>query len=54
MSDIQLELKVNRIVGQSGFKKSDALITPIMKVLQMRYKDLDKNQALKIVKSVLN
>jgi hypothetical protein len=53
MSDIQLEVKVNRIVVHSGFKKSNELICPIMKILQMRYKDLDKSQALRVTKSVL-
>ncbi len=53
MSDIQLEVKVNRIIAHSGFKKSNKLICPIMKILQMRHKDLDKLQALRVTKSVL-
>jgi len=54
MSDIQLEIKINRIVAHSGYKKSNALICPIMKILQMRHKNLDKAQALKITKAVLD
>ncbi|MEA2051082.1 MAG: hypothetical protein U9O56_10195 [Campylobacterota bacterium] len=53
MSDIQLEIKINRLLGQSGYEKSEALITPIMKILQMRHKDLDKSQALRVSKSIL-
>ncbi len=53
MSDTHLEVKINRIVGQSGYKKSSELICPIMKILQMRHKDLNKSQPLRITKSVL-
>ena len=53
MSDIQLEIKINRLVIHSGFKKSNDMISPIMKILQMRYKDFDKKQALRITKSLL-
>lgn len=54
MSDIQLEIKVNRIVNQSGFKKSQNMLSPIMKIINMRHKDIDKKQALRVVKSILN
>ena len=54
MSDMQMEVKINRIVAQSGYSKSNHLISPVMKVLQMRYRDLNKVQALRITKSILN
>jgi hypothetical protein len=53
MSDIQLEVKIHRIVAHSGYKKSNELICPIMKILQMRHKDLNKSQALRVAKSIL-
>ena len=53
MSDVQLEIKINRIITHSGFKKSDKLICPIIKILQMRHKDLDKSQALRVAKLIL-
>jgi len=53
MSDIQVAVKVKRIIAQSGYEKNDNLLCPIMKILQMRHKDLDKTQALRIAKSIL-
>ena len=53
MSDLQLEIKVQRIIGQSGFEKSDNLLSPIMKILQMRHKNISKAQILRVTKSVL-
>ena len=53
MSDIQLEVKINRIVAHSGLKKSDELICPVMKILQMRHKDLNKSQALRVTRNIL-
>lgn len=53
MSNSQIKLKVTRIVAQCGYEKSESLVSPVMKVLQMRHKDIDKKQALKIVKEVL-
>lgn len=53
MSDKQLKVKVSRIVAQSGFEKSADLVCPVLKVLQMRHKDIDKVQALRIVNEVL-
>lgn len=53
MSDKQLKVKITRIVAQSGFEKSEELISPVLKVLKMRHKDLDKKQALRITKEVL-
>jgi len=53
MSDMQLELKVNRLVIQSGFEKSKDMLCPIMKIIQMRHKDISKNQALRVTKLVL-
>jgi len=53
MSDIQLEIKVNRIVNQSGFKKSQDMLCPIMRIIQMRHKNISKDQALRVTKLVL-
>lgn len=53
MSDLELEVKVNRLVVQSGLPKSESLVSPILKILQMRYKDLDKKRALRVTKSLM-
>lgn len=53
MSDLQLKVKINRLVLQSGYEKSDNMICPIMKIIQMRYKDVLKNQALRVTKMAL-
>jgi hypothetical protein len=54
MLDITLEIKVNRIVNQSGFKRSKELICPVMKIVQMRHKDVPKEQASRIINMVLD
>ena len=53
MSDIQLGVKIERIVAQSGFNKTSQMLCPIMKIIQMRYKDVTKEQALRVSKSIL-
>ncbi len=53
MSDVQVEIKVKRIIAHSGYEKNDNLLCPIMKILQMRHKDLDKVQAFRVTKSIL-
>lgn len=53
MSDVQLEVKISKLVAQSGFRKSDEMICPIMKIIQMRHKNISKDQVLRIAKSVL-
>ena len=53
MSDMQLELKVKRIVTQSGFVKSKDMLCPIMKIIQMRHKDISKKQIIRVTKLVL-
>jgi hypothetical protein len=53
MSDSQLRLKINRLIIQSGFKKSDELLFPIMKIIKMRHGDINRDQALRITKEAL-
>lgn len=53
MSDTQLKLKIDRLVIQSGFGKSEKMICPIMKIVQMRYKSVSKEQAYRLAKQVL-
>jgi len=53
MSNMELKIKVNRLVIQSGYEKSEALICPIMKIMKMRYKDVPHEQVSKVVKEVL-
>ena len=53
MSDLQLQLKVDRLVLHSGFKKSQDMLVPIIKIIKMRHKEVPKIQALKVIKLVL-
>lgn len=53
MSDKQLGIKVERLVIHSGFEKSNCMFFPIIKIIQMRYKNVTKAQACRVTKSVL-
>ena len=53
MSDLQLGVKVERLVIHSGFGKTEELICPIMKIIQMRYKDISKEQVHRVVKDTI-
>lgn len=53
MSDLKLKLKVNRLVLQSGFPKKETMLCSLMKIIQMRHKEVDKQQALRVTKLVL-
>ena len=53
MSDLQLGIKVKRLVIHSGFNKTEELVCPIMKIVQMRYKDVSKEQAYRVVKEII-
>ncbi len=54
MSDIKLKLKLDRLVLQSGFSKKETMLCPLIKIIQMRHKDVDKQQALRVTKLVLD
>jgi len=53
MSDLQLRLKVNRLIIQSGFEKSEALLSPIVKIMSMRHGNINKDIILRITKDAL-
>jgi len=53
MSDLQLGVKVERLVIHSGFDKTEAMICPIMRIIKMRYKDVSKEQAYRVVKDTI-
>jgi len=53
MSDLQLGVKVQRLVIHSGFDKTEDMFCPIMKIIQMRYKDVSKEQAYRVVKQTI-
>jgi len=53
MSDIQLRLQVDRLIIQSGFDKSEELLSPIVKIIKMRHGNIDQNQVLRITKEAL-
>lgn len=53
MSDLQLRLQVDRLIIHSGFKKSDEMLSPIVKIIKMRNSDFNREQVLRITKDAL-
>ena len=53
MADYILTRESNEILRQFSIEKSDNLLCPILKVLQMRHHDLDVKQATRVVKNIL-
>lgn len=53
MSDYLLSKKSKEILREFSTQKTDNLLCPILKVLQMRNNDLDMKQATRVVKDVL-
>lgn len=53
MSDSQLRLQVNRLIIQSGFDKSEKLLSPIVKIIKMRHGNINKDQVLRVTKEAL-
>ena len=54
MADYQLARESNAILRELGVEqKSENLLCPIVRILQMRHRNLDVKQATKVVKSVL-
>jgi len=53
MSDLQLRLKVNRLIIQSGYQKSEELLSPIMKIIKMRHGNINRDQILRVTKEAL-
>lgn len=53
MSDKKLEIEVNRLVLHSGFKKSEDMLSPILKIIKMRHKEVGRTQALRVAKDIL-
>ena len=53
MSDSQLRLKINRLIIQSGYEKSEELLFPIMKIVKMRHGNINRDQVLRITKEAL-
>lgn len=55
MSDYMIARESKEILRQfSVTEKRDSLLCPILKVLQMRHKDLDTNRAAKVIREVLH
>jgi len=53
MADYIIVKESNRILKEFSVEKSDNLLCPILKVLQMRHNDLDMKQATRVVRDVL-
>lgn len=55
MADFAIAKESKEILKQfSVTEKTDGLLCPILKVLQMRHKDLDTTQATRVIREVLH
>jgi hypothetical protein len=55
MANYLIEKESKEILEQMGIASyNEKLLCPVLKVLQMRHKDLDVEQALKVIKSMMN
>ena len=55
MADYRIIKESKEILRQfSVTEKTDGLLCPILKVLQMRHKDLDRDQATRVIREVLH
>ena len=55
MADYKLIKESKEILRQfSVTEKTDSLLCPILKVLQMRHKDLDTDQATRVIREILH
>ena len=53
MSDLKLKTKLNHLVLPSGFTNKENMLCPLRKIIQMRYKDVDKEQAFRVARLIL-
>ena len=53
MADYIIAKKSKAILREFSMEKSDKLLCPILKVLQMRNSDLDVQQATRVIKNIL-
>lgn len=53
MSDTRLKAKIQMLISQSSYTKSDKLICPIVKIISMRYPYLTHDKIYAITKSLL-
>lgn len=54
MSNMELKIKINRLVLHSGYKKSEQMICPIIKIMKMRHKGVPEIQIRKIAQEILH
>ena len=55
MADYRIVKESKEILRQfSVTEKTDGLLCPFLKVLQMRHKDLDTTQAMRVIREVLH
>ena len=53
MTDLQLRIQVDRLIIHSGFEKSEAMLSPIVKIIKMRNSEFNREQVLRITKDAL-
>lgn len=53
MADYIISKESKAILREFSVKKSNNLLCPILRVLQMRHSDLNVSQATRVIKSVL-
>jgi predicted nucleic acid-binding protein len=53
MSDLLLKREIRKVIRESGFKKNSKMACSIIRVLNMKHKNIDKNKAYKIASEIL-
>lgn len=53
MSNMELKVKMDRLVLHSGYEKNEQIYCSVVKIMKMRYKDVPLHQINKIAKEVL-
>lgn len=54
MSELMLEREIRSIIRTSGYKASSKMLCPIMKLLKMKYKDIDNKDVTSIAVKIIN
>jgi len=52
MSNMELKIKMNRIVLHSGYEKTKQMMCPVIKIMRMRHKDVPSEQITKIAREI--
>ncbi len=54
MSEIMIKQEIRKYIRTSGFEVSSKMICPIVKLFNMRYKNIDSKQIVSLANIVIN